>query len=371
MSYKTKICFILSHFTQGGAERQTFNLIKGLNPELFEITLLIYQEKKIFYKDIYNLPIKIVVNEVKYKYKIQKIIKIIFFLRKFLKKNNFDLIHTLLFHNGFWVRIIAPRKYDNKIVYSIRNNLKDGSKFLLFFEKILVRKSVIVTNSKQSKLQILNIIPKKYKRKVIHIYNGIDILRFSSDKPASFDNEIVMGNVGRLTTQKNQMQILEVINKIRNNYKISFYLIGNKEQDKADEIIKYIKTNELGNYVTLLGAQQEIEKYYKTFNIFILSSLYEGCPNVLFEAMLSRCLCIVSEGANSDEFVIDGYNGLVYNGENEMLEKKLQLGIELIQSNKANQIINNGYNFASSNFSLSNMIHKYELLYSDLLKNEK
>ena len=122
--------------------------------------------------------------------------------------------------------------------------------------------------------------------------------------------------------------------------------------------------------VTILGSQPKIESYYKRFNIFVLSSVYEGCPNVLFEAMLSRCLCIVSEGANTDHFIQDGVNGLVYDGSTSMLVTKLETAIELIRNGNSGTIAENGNRYARENFALSQMVRSYEIAYERILNNK-
>ena len=57
---KVKICFVLSHLPQGGAERQTINLIRMLDPVRYDITLLLYANREIFYREIHNLPVRVI-----------------------------------------------------------------------------------------------------------------------------------------------------------------------------------------------------------------------------------------------------------------------------------------------------------------------
>jgi len=52
-----KICFIASHFPQGGAERQITELIKGLIERGYQITLICYQSNVIFFREIKELNI--------------------------------------------------------------------------------------------------------------------------------------------------------------------------------------------------------------------------------------------------------------------------------------------------------------------------
>ncbi len=370
MPSKIKICYILSHLPQGGAERQTINLIKALDRSRYDITLILYANSEIFYKEILELPIRLLVHQSPKVWKLFRNISNILYLRKILANNDFDILHTLLFHNGFWVRFVAPRRFDQRIIYSIRNDLKDGPRFYLFFERFLIRRSYAITNSMKAMDQLKVLVREKYHHKIFNIYNGFDIIRFNLDKPSETGDEIIIGTVGRQTAQKNQVQILEAINQLSGKYLLHFILIGDKANDRNKAIESYVINNEIGRYVTILDSQPEIEAYYKRFNIFVLASLYEGCPNVLFEAMLARCLCIVSEGANTDHFIEDGINGLVYDGSTSMLVKKLEAAIELIRNGNSVMITENGNRYARENFALPQMVNSYELTYEKIIANK-
>jgi len=370
MHSKTRICFILSHLPQGGAERQTINLIKALDHSRYDITLLLYANTEIFYKEVLELPIQLLVHQSPRTCKLFRNISNVIYLRKILTKNYFDILHTLLFHNGFWVRLVAPRRFDQRIIYSIRNNLQDGPRFYLFFEKFLVRRSYTITNSLKAKDQFRVLVGEKYYHKIFNIYNGFDIKRFNQDAPSQLGDKIIIGTVGRQTAQKNQIQILEAINRISEKYLLHFFLIGDISMESFKTNEDYVIKNGLEQYVTILDSEPEIEAYYKRFNIFVLSSFYEGCPNVLFEAMLARCLCIVSDGANPDNFIEDGINGLVYDGSTSMLITKLETAIGLLRNGDYMRVVENGNRYAHENFALSQMVKSYEIAYEGILKRK-
>ena len=369
MKQKIRICFILSHLPQGGAERQTINLIKGLDSSKYDITLLVYANKEIFYQEVYELQVNLIINQYTNANKLFRNIMNAVFLNRFLTRNNFDILYTLLSHNGFWVRLVAPQKYNQRIIYSIRNDLHNGSNFYQFFEKFLIRKSYVVTNSLKVMDQFIKLVGEKYKNKVSNIYNGFEVEKFVSPDPPEVTDKIIIGTVGRQTALKNQIQILEAVKQISKTFSLHFYLIGDKAQDRFIENEKYVSNNRLDKHVTILNSQSEIELYYKRFNIFVLSSISESCPNVLFEAMLAKCLCIISEGANSDNFLKDGINGLVYDGSTGMLEFKLRTAIQMINNGKANEIVDKGQQYALNNFSLNKMVINYERTFEQILNS--
>ncbi len=367
MQSKTRICFILSHLPQGGAERQTINLLKTLDHSRYEVTLVLYANTELFYREVLDLPIKLLIHHSPGISKVFRNISNVIYLRRVLVRYDFDILHTLLFHNGFWVRLVAPRRYDQRIIYSVRNDLQDGSSFYVFFEKLLIRRSIAITNSLKARDQLKALVGEKYHHKIFNIYNGFDLKRFNSDVHPEIGRDIIIGTVGRQTFQKNQIQILRAIKLLCEKYFLHFFLIGDKTRDQSYVNQNYVISNGLEKWVTILGSQSDIETYYRRFNIFVLASIYEGCPNVLFEAMLSRCLCIVSDGANSDNFIQDGINGLVYDGSTSMLVTKLEAAIELLKNGDSVKMVENGNRYVHDNFSLSQMVSRYEAAYADIM----
>lgn len=367
MHQRIKLCFILSHLPQGGAERQTINLIKGLKASDYEITLLLYANTELFYKEVIELPVKVIVNQTSKANRVIRNLKNAFFLRKVLRDSDFDILHTLLYHNGFWVRILAPRKYKERIIYSIRNTVDEIPLSSRLVEKMLVRKSIVVTNSQKVLEQYVDIVGESHRCRVTNIYNGIEIARFLCDEPPEISGKTIIGTVGRQTALKNQIQILQAINLISKTKPVHFILIGDKAQSSSVDNERFVREHQLSEIVTVLDSQHDIETYYRKFNVFVLSSLSESCPNVLFEAMLSKCICIVSEGANADRFISDGVNGLVYDGSLPMLVSKLNEALELINGNEHHRMVNTGFDYAFKNFSSEAMIFEYDRIYKSMV----
>lgn len=366
---KTRICFILTHLPQGGAERQTINLIRGLNPNIYDITLLLYAGDFLFYREVLDLPVRLITNQSSSGNKVKRNIKNALFLRRALRKDNFDILHTLLAHNGFWVRLLAPTRYRSRIIYSIRNDIYDNPRIFLLFEKLFISKTYVVTNSQKVLTQFREYIGPNHVSKTRLIYNGFETGRFKTDRPSIVRDEIILGTVGRQTSQKNQMQIIEAVAKLGPEYLVHLFVIGDKAQDMGKANEDYVRVNRLEDHVTILDSQPGIEAYYKRFNIFILSSVYESCPNVLFEAMLAKCLCIVSSRANTDLFIRDGENGLVYDGSLNMLKEKIIQAYSLVRNDQHLKLVEKASQYAEENFSMERMIGSYEELYDKIVES--
>lgn len=369
-----RICFITSHLRQGGAERQVVELIKILSKKNYQITLLLYQSDIIFYQEISDLPIEIICN----KKKIQRNKFInwydnIRFLRSVLKKNKFDILHTFLFFNGLIVRLFAPTKYYNRILFSVRNSYEAVNGLFKLSERFLIRRSILVFNSQKSLDQFLGIPgTKKFKHKTFLIYNGFDEKKFAApDK--TYHDKIEFGNVGRISLQKNQIQLVAALDEFKRSADDAFSLriIGDPEPEIKNHLLKKINQSSIKDHIEVMDSQSNIETYYKKFDVFILSSKYEGCPNVLFEALLARCFCIISKGANSDNFIEHNINGLVYNDSDEDLVAKLKYLNSIYKKNMFYTIIENGYRYALENFTLNNMAEQYQNIYTIITNSNR
>lgn len=371
MPDKIKICYILSHLPQGGAERQTLNLIKGLDSERYDITLILYASTEIFYKEVTALPVRLIINPASDSNKLMRNLRHAISLRRSLRRQEYDLLHTMLFHNGFWVRLLAPGRYNGRILYSIRNTIDESPLHEKLAEKLVAFRSVVVTNSFKVLNQYIDLVGEKYRPRVHNIYNGIDVQRFEYESIPETGDRIVIGTVGRQTALKNQIQILRAIREVCKTEPVHLYIIGDKSKESYIENERFVDENQLRGTVEILDSQANIEDYYRRFNIFVLSSVNESCPNSLLEAMLSRSLCIVSAGSNPDHYISEGINGFVYDGSLEMLTEKLYQAISLVRSRGHHEIVNNGCEYVKTNFSYVSMVNAYDGLYNDMLDDKR
>ncbi|MDB4176165.1 hypothetical protein N9766_07410, partial [Flavobacteriaceae bacterium] len=74
---------------------------------------------------------------------------------------------------------------------------------------------------------------------------------------------------------------------------------------------------------------------------------------------------------NSDDFVIDGQSGFIYDGSDEGLSQALKSAISIIGTKKEKEIINNAFNYASKNFGMEVMVNKYEELFKNIYEKNK
>jgi len=252
----------------------------------------------------------------------------------------------------------APSKWIN--IYKIP--------ILRFFYKLADK---VIVNSFNFKKEI----DRKFKIKSFVIYNPLNskkILKLSKvrKKFPFFDNykkSIKLINVGRLTYQKNQIDLLKIINKLKNKIPIKLLIIGNGSKDII--LQKYINKFGLKSHVKIMGFNKNPYIYLLKSDIFILTSLYEGLPNVLLEATLLKKLCISYNcKTGPSEILLNGNGGILVNeGDFEKIIHEIQIFYKNQKSNNYKRMISISYK-NSNKYDYQNQLKKYEKLILNYLK---
>lgn len=122
--------------------------------------------------------------------------------------------------------------------------------------------------------------------------------------------------IGRLSKQKNFLFILKCFKFLINKYsEINLKIIGSGEELK--NLKKYIYKNKMNNYINLIPYNENIEKYYKDSDCFIMTSLWEDPGFVIVEAA-NYDLPIISSDCPSGpkEILENGFGGFLFKSNN-------------------------------------------------------
>lgn len=148
---------------------------------------------------------------------------------------------------------------------------------------------------------------------------------------ASAEKSKVLLGVGRLHPNKRFDILIEAFHLLRKDFPDWRLEIWGKG-DERDKLEKKIAALNLSECALLRGLSDTIESEYPKAEIFCLSSLYEGIPNVLLEAISFGLPCVCFEQCPGVEDVItDGYNGLLAP---EATPKSLAKSLALLMSDE-------------------------------------
>ena len=288
------------------------NLRKLIFQKKFLQQLII--KKKLFDKKIKVISLKRKGKIIKSRL-IRTLITIVLFVRHFFNKdiiifsfqsNIVAILLGLIFNKKVIVRSnTSPEKY-------IKNNFEKlvFKFFFKFVDKIIVNS---VEFKKRFK-KIFSITP-------VIIYNPFIKKKFNKIKFSFFNdkNSLKIINVARLTDQKDHLTLLRAVKKLSKTKKCKLLIIGVGYKEKL--LKKYILENKLKGIVKLIGYKKNPESYIRIADVFVLSSIYEGLPNVLIETLSlkkyiisSNCPTgpkeILNNGKYGDLFKVKDYNQL-------------------------------------------------------------
>jgi glycosyltransferase involved in cell wall biosynthesis len=285
--------FIIGTLSNGGAEKVVSNLSLELYKEENIKIILFGKNDKIDYDYLGELIYldkkspKTIIGKVSYT--ILRILKLLFIKIKYI---NFNHVSFLEYPNI----LNLSTKINNKTFLSVRNHMSTKHKSGLASK--IVNLSIKLFYNRANKIIAVSEIIKKdlidnYKiksSKISVIYNFYDIEKISELKTQSIDETIDFDNfdyiitVGRIEKQKNHRLLLMAFSELKKKQpQLKLLILG--EGSLKDEMELLVKTLKIENEVVFIGFNKNPYKYISKSKVFVLSSLFEGFPNSLVEAM--------------------------------------------------------------------------------------
>ena len=364
---KKKLIIFMPSMDGGGVEKNLIIISNFLSKHIKHLTLITFDDG--FNKN-FSKKIKIINYRKKSNQKFSKYFKYLICLLILLKeiiKNKNSLVFS--FQANIYCLILSKILHFKVIIRS--NSAPQGwSKSYLkrmvfkFFFKFA---SEIIVNSKDFK----KVIDREYDINSVVIYNPLNIreIKKKSKEKIKFDffkkqDTLNIINIARFTDQKDHLTLLKAIRKISKIKKIKLLIMGYGPNKKL--IDNFILENGLKKIIKVIPFQTNPYKYLKKSDLFILTSIYEGLPNVLLEAMALKKFVISSNcPTGPSEILLNGKLGILFQMKNyKQLEKKI---IEYNNNRKLYQEkIAKAY-ISLERFSFSKNCNKYlELIYKTI-----
>ncbi|MED4967016.1 glycosyltransferase family 4 protein [Heyndrickxia coagulans] len=367
---KKKILFICESLG-GGVRRHIVDVLSELNKNEFDIFLIynpkrsdkvfIKNKKKFIENNIKLYPL-IMEREISLK-DINAFINIFLLMRKIKP----DIVHCHSSKAGALGRIAAFLTRRKAVYYTPHAYIMQTpnvrpfkKKVYMLIEKLLGYITSITINVSfgERNFAINNRIVRKNKTKVI--YNGI-----SPNNTAKLEynlkKEIIIGTVARMDEQKDPLSFYKIAsNVVNHNPNVKFYYVG--DGPLKHKLEKKIKLDGLNDKIILTGFQEDVSEYLKKFDIFLLTSKYEGLPYSLIEAISYGIPIVATNIIGNNEIVIDGINGYTFDiNDISLAEEKI---CYLIKNPKEiSNLGKNGYCIFNEKFTLDKMIQSLEKLY--------
>lgn len=308
---------------------------------------------------------------------------------KIIKKEKPDLVHCHSAKGGVIGRFAAFFT-GTKVVYTAHafsflsaESAKKKQVFLLL-EKIAKLNSYLLACSGSERELGIKVVGFKEKKAfawnnaVPDVDKGLtrisQISRISSQKNESSDlpvpkvGERYITSIGRPSYQKNPLFMVEVAHGIHLKHPdIKFYLLGvGFYSPMLEDMKKLIHQYDMDDAFYLLPwlSHEETLKYVKGSMLYFMTSLYEGLPISVIEAMSLGKAIMASDVLGNKDCVKDDYNGYLLPLKEDIFVEKMN---ELIENDgKRKEMEKNSRSYFESDFFIDNRIKALEDIYTEI-----
>lgn len=330
---RVKILFLHPSPTLYGADITLLQLVRGLDKTYFECTIALptagplvdaiqKEGGRVFFVDMplfarKDYSIKGVT------YFFVKAIKSYFVLRKIVKDNEIEIVHsnTLAVFSGIMLAIFCKLKH----VWHVHEIIAKPPLLRYLLPRLAYKTAdIVIANSRQTAVWIEKAVSKENKN-IRTIFNGVDASRFHADfEPYSFrrelniaSEEVLISTVGRISRLKGQAIFIRaagiVLKEIKN---VSFIIVGDppkgqehflKELEELLEELPRVKEK-----MRIFSYREDINKVYSASDIVVVPSTEpESFGLVAIEAMACGKPVIASAHGGLLDIVDDGVTGLL------------------------------------------------------------
>lgn len=369
------IAFVINSLGTGGAERMLLKLIKSTSQNYnYQIITLI--DNYSLENEISHLDIPIVSLDIKKRKGLIKRTKMVYDI---LKES--DLIHSWLYHSDLFAFIFGKMLLKKELIWNVRHtNLskKHNKKLTLLIVKINsmlskhVDKIVYCSHSSYNSHKIAGykndnsfVIPNGFDFKKYYLTPQKNTLKdLGLDYLLQNDQKIIL-TIGRYHSLKGYDILMESMAEWEDE-NFLLLMVGRNIDDNNQELKEYIrKANVNFEKIKLLGERNDVEKLLSIADLFILSSISEGFPNVLGEAVFSKVFSITTDAGDAG-YILKNKDWIVPCENPKSLGLKIKNYFSLSESER-DSIINENYKFVKNNYEMSIVSSRYNEIHSDII----
>lgn len=378
---KINILFVIMQMEMGGSERLVHNLITKIDRDLFAPSVAWFYGEEIL-EDFKNLNVPL--------YHVPKIRSFDLTTMKkmgdIIINNNIHIVNAHHFMSMVYLFYGCKMKRHIKLFYTEHSEWeiekiswkwkKAGNHLLKHID------GAVGVSSKVSKL-----MQKRFKLspdKVLTIENGVDLETFSIDTENKMairrelgieDNEKVVGIVANFKKIKNHILLLRAFDKLANvSEYVKLIMVGQGFEDDPEnsekDIRSFVAQNGLSNRVLFLGYRSDVSDLLGIMDIFCLTSLKEGLPISLIEAMAAGLPVVGTDVEGIKDVVVNNKNGLLIqlddvDGLKEVLHRLLH------DDSLREKYGNESKSMTTNTYSLKKCVNEYQDLFLSVLGNKK
>jgi len=381
---KIRVLHIITRMIPGGADDNTLQTVLGLDKDCYMVDLIVGGQsdelmlRRVEFCRVIIIP-ELVRNPSPYN-DLRAFIKIY----RLIRHEKYHIVHTHTAKAGILGRLAAWLMHSPIIVHTLHGatfHRAISSREAALY-RILERLAARITDKLVSVGDDLRRIylsarvgrPEQY----VTIRSGFEISRFRlSDAELALrrrkirrelgisENAWIIGSASRLEPRKGQFYFLQAAKRLLSDYPELVFIIAG-DGPSAKELRTLAQSLRIADKVHFLGHRKDIEDVMSAMDVFVLSSLWEGLPQVLVQAAALGRPIVSFDAEGAKEIVHGGENGFVVprGDENALTESLAYL---TANPKRAKQMGLLGRRFIGEEYDKEIMVRRIDKLYRELL----
>jgi glycosyltransferase involved in cell wall biosynthesis len=379
---KTNLLYIITKLELGGAQKQLLSLIKGLNKQAYNVFLFTAQDG-LLVKEASELDGVILKRSRFLERRINPLKDLLALIEmyNFIKKNRIQIVHTHSSKAGILGRLAAGLARTRIIIHTVHGwSFHDYQSRIvyrcyLYLERIcaIFTTKIIVVSVWDKNKGLSNSVGKEDQYVLIRygiayaLFQDQELCRFAVRKSLGFsDADLIIGMVACFKPQKSPLDFIKLAFAVKKNFSnAKFIMIGDGVLlKKAHSLIKKLH---LEKEVILAGWRLDIPSILSCLDLLVLTSLWEGLPIVVLEAMASAVPLVATDTGGIAEMVFSGKTGYLVKARDiislqNQVEELLKNAQKRDAFGKLSRVL-----LSAEEFLLSKMIENTQGLYVNLV----
>jgi len=305
------IAIMIGQLSQGGSERQLYMFLKECDRSLWNPVVYVSGELGYWEEPIRDLRIPVVL------LKGNRLAKMMQFRSACIAQSAKYFFSWSSYTNGYALALAGCGVH---CIGSFRNaafaDLPDRMRlFWTWFSVAGLTRAVCNSHETWAQLNRL----RRLKERVVHVPNAVQV--FTPGQIAAWrekwrrhlgltDDQVLILGVGRITSQKNFSRFIDVVAEVHGMLPVQAVIAG-RDHGTMPELQQKIDALGLHDTVRFIGTVPDARELMCAADIFLLTSDYEGMPNVVMEAMAVGVPCVVTKVNGVQDVIQNGVSGFI------------------------------------------------------------
>ncbi len=374
MDRPIKVVHMIGGGEYGGAENHIIQLIASFNPQEIDASVICFYESA-FSETLREMGVEVTVLDQYHRFDP----RIAWGLGPVLQKMNPDILHTHGVKANFFGRIVARRLKFMKVVTTVHSHLKHdydqwAIKLLTYGMEYSTRRlnDYFIAVSRPIKMDLIR--TGVAEERIAVIPNGIPLQKFTGvHNPKLLREELqlpgdalVVGTVARLRQVKGVDLLLEAAGPLCREWN-NLHLVVIGDGPERGTLEQQAKDIGITDRVDFLGFCDNVEEYLPGMDVFANTSLSEGLPVAVLEAMAAKVPVLASGVGAIPDLIQHGHNGLIVEPGSV---SEIRAGLErMLRDPEWRRFMSeNGFRTVKNGYTTTVMSQRNQELYKKLLE---